>query len=158
MISRCIKFRSGSEAKMKQNAFILLIFIIALQGMNAQNVNEKVVIKNIIERIFTNCENKTYDRVLNEIAFEKKDDNKLEFNRVNPEDTREMNYGKRILKAINALLKISDSWIIGDPQSEQYNNRNIFVIKIEFTSGDQKIEKEFRFIKLQENLLLFKID
>ncbi len=111
-----------------------------------------------IDELFTAAQNSNYETAIKLILLEKKNNDNLDLLVPDIENSSDLNKVKRICRKMDALRKVSDQYLIDEFAEENYQGQNVFAITLLFKSGDQTISKLLRFVLLEKEFYLIKID
>jgi len=130
----------------------LLLFTAISMNINAQSSQET------LSQILELSKAKKFSEAAALIAYDGPNESKKLQAAYNPNDENELNSVKRICKKIKALIDISDSYEIGNPNETKEDGVDWTVIEVSFKSGNQNLKTIFSFVKVDDKFLLGDID
>lgn len=138
-----------------RTTIFLFIFFFSSIIVKSQTAEEIGIIKNNLVKIFELSIDKNYAEAAKLMAIET-DKNGISLIDVN--NRKNFNFVTRTCKSINALVSVSNVYEIDTPFAELYNEHNTIAVAVHFKSGDQVINRKFRFVKIEEKYFLIKVD
>lgn len=137
---------------------ILLLLIVFSVVSFAQDKTSDEKVKSTIENLFTTSKNKDYNAACALIVYTGSDSEKSYSVPLNSKSKADLEKAERIAKKIKAYLDISDSYKINSIVEEKNEDKNLTNVEVGFKSGEQVLEIDFKFIEVDNNLLLVSID
>ena len=139
-------------------SFFIVVFILQfLLPVYAQdNIEEEIT--NKIINLFDLCKSREYEKSIPFLAIEEKVGNEYQIRALNKNNEDDLRYARRICNSVFALLKVSGTHkIIKTVKFTEGDTIHINTL-IEFTSGNQKITKNFKLVIIKNIALLYDID
>lgn len=134
--------------------YLIYILIIAFNSLTiAQNISE-AKIKSTVEKIFELSLNQDYLNAA-DYFLNIKVDKLRKFDSKNKKEVRAV---KRMAKKIKAYLDLSDSYEFASINHGKFKNLNSADIIINFKSGGQELKITFKFVELNNKILLAKFN
>jgi hypothetical protein len=140
---------------MKRTAILLIFFSFV---SFAQNETTEETVSSAIENLFSVSKSKDYKEACSLIAFTGNDASKYYLVPLNPKVTYDLEKAERIAKKIKAYLDISDSYEIKSVSSHEENEHKFIDVVVGFKSGKQTLDIDFKFVEVNNNLLLVSVD
>ena len=137
---------------MKRAAILLILFFSLVPFTQDENVT------NAIENLFSVSKSKDYKEACSLIVSTGNDTVKDYLAPLNPKVPSDLEKAERIAKKIKAYLDISDSYEIKSVSSNEENEHKFIDVVVGFKSGKQTLEIDFKFVELNNNLLLVLLD
>ena len=134
---------------MKKILLLLFVFV-GFLPLSAQVKTHEEDVKVVLLKLFEYSKTKNFEAAAKYIAYSGKDENRNGVDRFNITDRFEFNQVKRICMQIYALFELSD-YSIGDYKATFEEGVTQYILYVHFTSGEQEIVKEFRFIRSPKN-------
>ena len=147
--------RKGNKMKIIMKS-VFLVLIVIISGSNillAQNESENEV-KSTLNKLFDFSKSKSYEKAASCIAYEGEDKNRIGKESFNAANKDELNQVKRVCKKISALIELSSKHEFGKFNVVKDGDKEIYIIEVNFISGDQKLVTSFNLIKAGNELLL----
>lgn len=137
------------------NKFLLVIIVFSV-SIFAQSNDERLT--ESIENLFAVSKQRDYNKVCDLIAYTGSDETRYLSAKLNAKNNYELQQAERIAKKIKAYVDISDSYEITSTDKISEEGGELLHAKIEFKSGKQILEVVFKFVEINEVLLLVEID
>ncbi|HET56540.1 MAG TPA: hypothetical protein ENN33_15190 [Ignavibacteria bacterium] len=137
------------------NKFLLVIIVFSV-SIFAQSNDERLT--ESIENLFAVSKQRDYTKVCDLIAYTGSDETRYLSAKLNAKNNYELQQAERIAKKIKAYVDISDSYEITSTDMVKEEDKEFLHAKIEFKSGKQILEVVFKFVEINEVLLLVEID
>jgi hypothetical protein len=135
--------------KIKISMFILISLFLTI-SIYSQNEITETEAKTSLTNLFDLSKSKSYEEASLFLAYNGKDEAKINKVAFNYADKKEKKAVKRKCKKIKAYLDLSDSYEYDGFSS----NGNSGTIKVNFKSGDQELKISFTFVKISGKVLL----
>jgi hypothetical protein len=135
---------------------IFLVLIVVISGSNilfAQDESE-IAVKTTLNKLFDLSKSKSFEKAASYIAYEGEDKNRVGKESFYAANKDELNQAKRKCKEIAALIELSDNYTVGKFSMTKSENKELYIVEINFISGTQKLVKSYSFIKTEKGLLL----
>lgn len=136
--------------------FVLLLMITGVSFSQNQLSNEKIT--NTVETILELSQSGKYAEASNYIAYTGTDESRKYKSKLNAKDAGELKSAERMLKKIKAYLSISDSHEIVKSENIEKSERTFTVVEVAFISGQQKLNVQFEFVNINNDILLANIE
>jgi len=137
------------------NKFLLVIIVFSI-SIFAQSNDERLT--ESIENLFSVSKQRDYNKACDLIAYTGSDETRYLSAKLNVKNNYELQQAERIAKKIKAYVDISDSYEITSTDNLSEEGGELLHAKIEFKSGKQILEVVFKFVEINEVLLLVEID
>lgn len=141
-----------------KKTIILAFSLLLLTNVAAQEKSISEIVKTQAARIIELSKNLDYDNAGKLMAKEVQNGETQNILPVETKNPGDMILVKRICKNINALQKISSSFSLNEIVAEKFDGNDIITLLVNFASGNQEISKKFRFVKVGNDYLLYRID
>lgn len=135
---------------------ILLGIIVFSISIFTQSVDERLT--ESIENLFSVSKQRDFNKVCDLIAYTGSDVTRNLSTKLNAKINDELQQAERIAKKIKAYVDISDSYEITSTDKIAEEGMELLHATIEFKSGKQILEVVFKFVEINEVLLLVEID
>lgn len=136
--------------------FLFFLVVLSASVFAQDLIGEKL--NTTIEKLFSVSKLRDYNAVCDLIVFTGSDEARNLQSKLNSKNDEELQQAERIAKKIKAYVDISDSYEITSTEKVTEDEKEFLHAKIEFKSGNQILEIVFKFIGINENLLLVEID
>jgi len=141
--------------------FLLIIFvsmlILSYTSIYAQNFGEKII-KETLTKLLNYSKEKSFEKAAGIIAYTGEDKSREYKTSFDASNKDELNQVKRICKKISALLDISSSYEVGKVTVAKENNIDVYNAEVIFISGEEKLNTNFKFVKIDNGYLLISIN
>ena len=148
--------RQRKGVKMKRLLNLGLVAVIVLLAFNNiySKTGDETSVKTNLTNLFNYSKTKVFEKAAELIAYDGEEKSRIQIDSFNPANKDEVNMAKRTCKKISALIELASKYELGSVAVKSIEGKDVYTIDVTFISGDQKLVKEFTFLKTKKGFLL----